>query len=117
MIGGVDDGYSGHADLAATETAMAGFTGPPIILSHSPDIVPSLVRPVGVVLAGHTHCGQIRLPLIGRISTASHYGERFACGLIRDHGQRVIVTAGLGTSVIPLRFGVPPDLWVVELGR
>ncbi|MBB5687560.1 metallophosphoesterase [Sphingobium boeckii] len=117
VIGGVDDRISRHADLAATWRAMDALNGPRVVLTHSPDIVPALPGPVGLVLAGHTHCGQIRLPFIGRITTASHYGERFACGVIRDHQQMVIVTAGLGTSIIPLRFGVPPDLWLIELGR
>lgn len=116
VIGGVDDRISRHADLAATWRAMDALPGPRVVLTHSPDIVPALPGPVGLVLAGHTHCGQIRLPVFGRITTASNYGERFACGVIRDGGQRLIVTAGLGTSIIPLRFGVPPDLWLIELG-
>ena len=79
--------------------------------------MPDLPGPVALVAAGHTHCGQISLPLIGRLATASRYGERFACGLIRDRGQPVVVSAGLGTSIVPLRYGVPPDLWLIELGK
>ncbi|RJF94081.1 metallophosphoesterase [Sphingomonas cavernae] len=116
VIGGVDDSFTGHADVTRTTAAMDALAGIPIILSHSPDIVPALTRPVSVVLAGHTHCGQISLPLIGRFATASRYGERFACGLIVDHGQRVIVSAGLGTSILPLRYGVRPDLWLITIG-
>ncbi len=117
VIGGIDDDYSGHADAAATLAAMDRL-GPavPLILTHSPDIIPSVKRPVAAILAGHTHCGQIRFPLVGAISYVSRYGDRFACGDMRDGGQRIFVGAGLGTSILPLRFGTPPDAWLVTLG-
>ena len=71
---------------------------------------------VSLMLAGHTHCGQIRLPLIGYISTMSDHGDRYACGLIREGGRTLIVSAGLGTSILPLRIGAPPDFWLLDLG-
>ena len=46
----------------------------------------------------------------------SAYGQRYACGLIRENGRTLIVTAGLGTSGLPLRLGAVPDLWLVRLG-
>ncbi len=116
MLIGIDDDFTGHDDIEAA-FASAGEPGQLVlVLSHSPDIVPDLPRRVALVAAGHTHCGQISLPLVGRLATASRYGERFACGLIDDGGQQVIVGAGLGTSILPLRFGVPPDYWVIDLG-
>jgi len=116
VIGGVDDDYSGHDDLPATLAAMDRL-GPavPLLLTHSPDIIPDLPRPVAAVFAGHTHCGQIRFPFIGAISYVSRYGDRFACGDISDGGQRIFVGAGLGTSILPLRFNTPPDAWLVTL--
>lgn len=116
VIGGVDDIVSGNENLARTYAAMKPLAGARILLSHSPDIVPALPAPVGIVFAGHTHCGQIRLPLVGALFTASPYGQRFACGMIDDSGQRVLVGAGLGTSILPLRLGTPPDIWLVTLG-
>jgi predicted MPP superfamily phosphohydrolase len=116
VIGGIDDEITRHADVARTVRAMDALPGPRLAVSHSPDIVPLLPARIALVLAGHTHCGQINLPLIGRISTASRYGERFACGRIEEAGRTIMVTAGLGTSVVPLRYGVPPDLWVVTIG-
>ena len=116
VVGSIDDDYSGHADVAATLAAMDRLgPGVPLILTHSPDIIPSVKRPVAAILAGHTHCGQIRFPLIGAISYVSRYGKRFACGDIRDGGQRVFVGAGLGTSLLPLRFNTPPDAWLITL--
>ncbi|AHE56328.1 hypothetical protein NX02_23570 [Sphingomonas sanxanigenens DSM 19645 = NX02] len=115
-IAGIDDHYSHHADVGATMRAVRALGGPVIALSHSPDVAPAL--PAAVPLfAGHTHCGQIRLPLVGRPATMSRYGERYACGLIREGERTVLVGAGLGTSVVPLRIGVPPDFWVVTVGK
>jgi predicted MPP superfamily phosphohydrolase len=117
VVGGVDDDYSGHDDVPATFAAMDRLgPGVPLLLTHSPDIVPDLPRHVAAVFAGHTHCGQIRFPFIGALTYVSRYGDRFACGDIDDKGQRVFVGAGLGTSLLPLRFNTPPDAWLVTLG-
>jgi uncharacterized protein len=117
IIGGVDDDYTKNADVMRTYEAMAQLKAAPrILLTHSPDIVPRLPAPVAAVFAGHTHCGQIAFPLIGAISSVSRYGDRFACGDINDRGQRAFVGAGLGTSIIPLRYGAMPDAWLVTLG-
>ena len=95
---------------------MRRLPGARIILSHSPDPFPRLPGDVTLMLAGHTHCGQVRLPILGAVKTMSAYGQRYACGLIREHGRTLIVTAGLGTSGVPLRLGAVPDLWLVRLG-
>lgn len=117
IVGGVDDDYSGHDNVPATLAAMDRLgPGVPLILTHSPDIVPAVKRPVAAIFAGHTHCGQIRFPFIGAISYVSRYGDRFACGDMTDKGQRVFVGAGLGTSLLPLRYNTPPDAWLVTLG-
>ena len=116
VLVGIGDEFTGHADVSGAIGSVAEMTGPIVVLTHNPDIVPDLPNPVALVAAGHTHCGQISLPIIGRLATASRYGERFACGQIDDAGQTVIVTAGLGTSILPIRLGVPPDFWVIEVG-
>jgi uncharacterized protein len=117
IVGGIDDDYTKHADLMRTYDAMAKLPPRPrILLTHSPDIVPRLPAPVAAVFAGHTHCGQIAFPVIGALSYVSRYGDRFACGDINDRGQRVFVGAGLGTSLIPLRYGTMPDAWLVTIG-
>lgn len=117
VIGGVDDEVTNHAKLRRTYAAMDALgAGPRILATHSPDIVPDLPAPVDALFAGHTHCGQIALPLVGALSYASRYGDRFACGAITDRRQKIFVGAGLGTSILPLRYGVPPDVWLVTLG-
>lgn len=113
---GIDDDFTHHADPARAFAATRELAGPRIVLTHSPDIIPSLPERVALITAGHTHCGQIALPWLGPIATMSRYGKRFACGLINDNGQQIIVGAGLGTSIAPLRIGAPPDYWIVTLG-
>lgn len=115
ILAGADDDFTGRADPAALARAVEPLAGPVVTLSHSPDIVPSLPPRFGLVLAGHTHCGQIALPLIGRPATMSRYGDRFACGLIREGNRTIMVSAGLGTSLLPIRIGATPDLWLLNL--
>jgi predicted MPP superfamily phosphohydrolase len=97
---------------------MRALPGAPILLSHSPDPFARLPDDAGdlLMLAGHTHCGQARLPFYGAIISVSDYGARFECGLVRENGRTLIVTAGLGTSGLPLRLGAAPDLWLVTVG-
>jgi predicted MPP superfamily phosphohydrolase len=89
--------------------------GTRILVAHSPDQFPKLKRAIPLMLAGHTHCGQIVLPVVGALATGSHYGTRYFCGLIEDQGKTLIVTSGLGTSIIPVRIGAPPDMWLITI--
>jgi predicted MPP superfamily phosphohydrolase len=114
-IGGVDDPYTGHDNAAREIQQMRAHPRPRILLSHSPDIFPQVPADVLLTLAGHTHCGQIRLPFAGAVSTMSAYGEKYACGRVDENGRVLIVSAGLGTSLLPLRLGAIPDLWLIEL--
>jgi predicted MPP superfamily phosphohydrolase len=114
-IAGVDDDYSHHADLPGTLARLRALRGARIVLTHSPDIAPLLPADTPLLLAGHTHCGQVVLPFYGPVSDVTRYGARYRCG-IRVEGKRaVIVTAGLGTSGPPLRLGAAPDLWLLTL--
>lgn len=81
-----------------------------IALTHNPDIFPSLPDRVKLLLAGHTHGGQVRLPLIGTVVQASDYGERYLRGHVVEDGHDLFVTTGIGTSIAPVRFGVPPEI-------
>lgn len=112
-IGGAGDVFTRHADVPQTVAAMRRLPGARILLTHSPDAVHALPADVHLLLAGHTHCGQIVLPVIGApIDVAD---PRYRCGLIRDPGRATIVTAGVGTSDVPLRLGAPPDIWLIRL--
>jgi predicted MPP superfamily phosphohydrolase len=90
------------------------LNGMKVLAAHSPDQFAN-VKSIPLMLAGHTHCGQIVLPVVGALATGSQYGTRYLCGLIREPGKTLIVTAGLGTSKVPLRFGAPPDMWLITI--
>ncbi|HEX5185058.1 MAG TPA: metallophosphoesterase [Allosphingosinicella sp.] len=118
-IGGLDDYARGWDQYVAGETElyqrMRRLSGARIVVVHRPDQFARIPSDMPLMLAGHTHCGQIVLPLIGPVLTGSDLGRRYACGIIREGGSTLVVTAGLGTSHVPLRFGAPPDMWLLEL--
>ena len=115
-LGGVDDAFIDRDDTPGTVALMRKLPGSRVILTHSPDIAPDLPPDVTLLLAGHTHCGQIRLPVVGAISFMSDHGDRYACGLVTEGRLRVITSAGIGTSILPFRLGAAPDLWLLTLG-
>jgi predicted MPP superfamily phosphohydrolase len=89
--------------------------GPVIVLTHNPDIFPQIPTRVVLTVAGHTHGGQVNLPLLGRRIVPSNYKERYAIGHIREGDHHLFVTPGVGTSIIPVRFRVPPEISVLTL--
>jgi len=115
-LAGAGDAATHHDDIAALGRAAAALPGPILLFAHSPDLVPKLPAAFALVLAGHTHCGQIMVPLRGSLASSSRYGDRYRCGVIREGGRAIVVTAGLGASVVPFRFGAPPDWWLLTLG-
>jgi predicted MPP superfamily phosphohydrolase len=114
-VGGLDDDYTGRADIPSTVAAVRALGGAPVVLSHSPDPFPDLPRDLGLMLAGHTHCGQLRYPWGGSPATMSRSGQRYACGVVRENGKVLVTTAGLGTSLIPVRLFTRPEIWLIEL--
>jgi predicted MPP superfamily phosphohydrolase len=98
------------------ETIAKVPSGLPIIaLTHNPDIFPKLPKAVPLLLAGHTHGGQVNLPLIGTPVTPSDYGRRYAAGHIFENEHHLFVTSGIGTSILPVRFRVPPEIVILTL--
>jgi predicted MPP superfamily phosphohydrolase len=113
---GTDDPYFGHADLDASfkgvpDTAFA------LVLTHAPEAFEELAqRPSArLVLAGHTHGGQVRLPFIGALRVPSRYGTRFARGLFKLGDTLFYVNAGMGMSHLPIRFLCRPELTFMTL--
>lgn len=115
VIGGLDDDFTRRADLRQTLDAMAPLRGARVLLSHSPDPFPDVPNSVPLVLAGHTHCGQIAYPWGGAPATMSDYGDRYACGRVDEHGKALVVGAGLGTSLAPVRLFTRPEIWLIEV--
>lgn len=86
-----------------------------ILLSHTPDNFPwAARRGFSLVLSGHTHGGQVRLPVLGSPVVASRYGQRYAAGLFRKQDSYLYVSKGLGCSV-PLRINCTPEVTLFRL--
>lgn len=83
---------------------------PVIALTHNPDIFPQVSQRVPLMLAGHTHGGQVRFPLIGSVVHSSRLGERYEVGHVFENNHHLFVTTGIGTSILPVRFGLPPEI-------
>lgn len=83
---------------------------PLIALTHNPDIFPRLPSSVPLLIAGHTHGGQIRLPFIGPIVEASRVSDNYVRGHVVENGHHLFVTTGIGTSIIPVRLGATPEI-------
>lgn len=92
-----------------------------VVLQHSPDVLPVITGDlkisddVKLLLAGHTHGGQIWLPVIGAPIVPSMFGQKFNSGHVRASGIDVFTTTGIGTSVLPFRFLVPPEIAVITI--
>jgi predicted MPP superfamily phosphohydrolase len=107
--------FRGEDDLPGT-MAKIKSDDPVILLAHEPDIFPQVPPRVALTLAGHTHGGQIVLPFVPPVWAPSAYGARFAYGHIVEQDRHMIVSGGLGTSKVPLRLGVTPEIVRVTLG-
>jgi uncharacterized protein len=109
--------------LTRNAIAQSGPAGDVILLEHSPDILPIItggnaVSPdLRLILAGHTHGGQVWFPIIGRPIVPSSYGQKYAAGHVRENDVDLFVTTGVGESVLPFRFMVPPEIAVLTIYR
>ena len=114
---GLDDAHIGRHDLRIAPRQAPGRFG--FAVMHSPDSAPEAVAcGYPLVVAGHTHGGQVRLPLLGALVTNSHLPRRVVSGLLRLGDGLVHVSPGLGTSkYAPFRFLCPPEATLLELTR
>jgi hypothetical protein len=118
LVGGLDSSWAFGAGRGADDLPrlMGQVTGddPLLLLAHEPDVFPGLPARAAVTLCGHTHGGQVRL-LGYAPRIPSRYGARYAWGHVREDGRDLVVSGGLGTTTLPVRFGVPPEITLVEL--
>lgn len=112
-------GYQGVDDLPGTLAKLTD-DAPAILMAHEPDVFPDVSDRVSLTVSGHTHGGQVNLfgwmPIV-----PSRYGRRYAYGhVVEPRGPRgethLIVSGGLGCSGLPVRFGRPPEIVMIELG-
>ena len=113
-ITGVSDFLRAPHDVRGALKQVAD-DAPVLLFTHNPDLFPEVPPRVALTLAGHTHGGQVRLPLLGRPVVPSLYGQRYAAGHVLEEKRHLYVATGLGTSIIPVRFLVPPEIVVLEL--
>jgi predicted MPP superfamily phosphohydrolase len=114
-LAGVDELWYGRPDL---RQALKGVPerAAVLLLSHNPDFAEeSPDARVGLMLSGHTHGGQIYIPVTGAWRIPSKYGEKYRCGLVQGPASRVFVSRGLGEAGIPLRVNAPPEINVLTL--
>jgi predicted MPP superfamily phosphohydrolase len=113
-LAGIADDTTRNPDPARTLQAVP--EGEPVVMfAHDPAIFPDVPRRVAITLAGHTHGGQVYLPWVGALITPGRAPRRHAYGLIHEDGKTMFVTAGLGTSIIPVRFNMPPEIALITL--
>lgn len=110
---GLADETTGTPQTSLIDGVPAG--APVLVLEHEPDVFASLSARATLMVAGHSHGGQVRLPFIGRPILPSRFGARYAAGHIVEDGRHLFVTTGIGTSNIPVRFGVPPEIALLTL--
>jgi uncharacterized protein len=113
VIAGLADDDTGDPDFAAALDGAPADTDT-IVISHSPDPFAEMPRGPALMLAGHGHCGQVTIPLIGRPILPLR-NRNYDCGLIEENGKRMYVTAGIGTSILPVRFLNPPEIVVIRI--
>lgn len=111
---GLSDYTEGRLEYQkAFSTVPAG--SPVLAFTHHPDVFPDIKSPFVWMIAGHTHGGQVLLPFLGRAVVPSQYGQRYAIGHIEENNRHLFVTPGIGTSILPVRFGVPPEISYLRL--
>ena len=112
---GIDDLWWGADDLEAGVRHIPSHD-PKILLCHNPMGIRMAVKhKIDLVLSGHTHGGQVRLPLLGAWYGRSRLGKRFVQGWNRLDGTQIYVSRGIGKVVLPLRVGCPPEIACLRL--
>jgi predicted MPP superfamily phosphohydrolase len=106
--------WRGLDDLDAT-LAQVDDDAPAILLAHEPFIFPRVPNRITLTLSGHTHGGQVDLPLVGPLAASLRWPKEWIYGHHVDAGRHLIVSAGLGESFLPVRFRRPPEIVEVIL--
>jgi uncharacterized protein len=112
-LAGLGDQLEEADDLPGTLHQIRD-NAPAVLLAHEPQIFKNVPDRFALTLSGHTHGGQVYLPLLGRPAVPSRFA-RYAYGHIQENGRHLIVSAGLGLTGVPVRFLVPPEIALVTL--
>lgn len=107
------DTYEGVHDLPGT-LAKVTDDAPVILMAHEPDIFPEVGGGVALTVSGHTHGGQVRIAGFAPV-VPSRFGQRFVYGHIVEEARHLVVSGGLGCSGLPVRFGSPPEIVLIDV--
>lgn len=88
---------------------------PVLLLAHEPAQITGVPKRVALTLSGHTHGGQVRLPFVGAPIARLHGDLAWVRGRYDVDGRPLLVSSGLGCSILPVRFMVPPEVAVAEI--
>ena len=95
--------------------ALSTVQGPVVVLAHSPIVFSEVPSKIGLILAGHTHGGQVVIPPFGPMMMPENYKvKNYVHGLFEDGNKKMIVTSGIGTSKKNIRFNCPPEIVVID---
>jgi predicted MPP superfamily phosphohydrolase len=112
-IAGLTDPSGMRYSVPQASADLARLPGARLWVAHSPHIYNRLPPDGAPLFAGHTHCGQVRLPWI--VSFDKIARSSVGCGLNQADGHPVVTVEGVGTHHLPIRLGAPPALWLVTL--
>lgn len=113
--------WQAYREQARSLLATTEGQGDVLVLEHSPDVAvvindgEPISKDLRLMIAGHTHGGQVWLPVLGSPIVPSSYGQKFAAGHVRDKELDIFVTTGVGTSILPFRFMVTPEIAVLTI--
>jgi len=107
--------FEGFDDLDGT-LAQVADESPVLLLAHEPFVFRRVPERVSLTLCGHTHGGQVNLPVVTKLFTEDQFGMAKVYGHIAEGGRHMIISAGLGTSVAPVRLFRPPEIVVLTIG-
>lgn len=113
-IAGLADLTKRFPDVPKTMSEIKGQKSI-LMLSHNPDVFPFIPNNVSLTIAGHTHGGQVNLPVVGRLIVPSAFGERYATGFVEENNKDLYVSTGIGTSILPVRFRVVPEIEILTI--
>jgi uncharacterized protein len=113
-LAGVGDLRERAPDVEAALAPVPSGT-PVLLLSHDPDVFPSVPSRVSLTLSGHTHGGQVNLPGVRRHFIPSRFGDRYSGGHVEEGGRHLFVSRGVGSAGLPVRFVAAPEIAVLTL--
>ena len=113
-LAGLADRWTRPQQIVPTiAKAPAGSTV--IAITHNPDVFAELPQTVPLLLAAHTHGGQVNIPLIGTPIVPSRFGTQYTAGHVFENNHHLFVTTGIGTSILRVRFRVPPEIMILTV--